>query len=47
MVINGILFRTWTGCPWRDLPGECRRWKAAYNRHRRWSLGGTRQKILP
>jgi transposase len=22
MVINRILFRTCTGCPWRDLPGE-------------------------
>jgi transposase len=22
MVINGIMFRTRTGCPWRDLPGE-------------------------
>jgi len=22
MVIDGIFFRTRTGCPWRDLPGE-------------------------
>jgi transposase len=21
MVINGIMFRTRTGCPWRDVPG--------------------------
>jgi transposase len=46
MVINGILFRTRTGCPWRDLPGEYGDWKTVYNRHRRWSLGGTWQKIL-
>jgi transposase len=46
MVINGILFRTRTGCPWRDLPGEYGNWKTAYNRHRRWSLAGTWQKIL-
>jgi transposase len=41
-----ILFRTRTGCPWRDLPGEYGNWKTAYNRHRSWSLDGTWQKIL-
>ena len=46
MVVNGIMFRTRTGCPWRDLPGEYGNWKTAYNRHRRWSLDGTWQKIL-
>jgi transposase len=46
MVINGILFRTRAGCPWRDLPGEYGNWKTAYNRHRRWSLDGTWQEIL-
>ena len=46
MVINGIMFRTRTGCPWRDLPGEYGNWKTAYNRHRRWSLDGMWEKIL-
>ena len=46
MVINGIMFRTRTGCPWRDLPGEYGHWKTPYNRHRRWSLDRTWQKIL-
>jgi transposase len=45
-VINGILFRTRTGCPWRDLPGEYGNWKTVYGRHRRWSLDGTWGKIL-
>ena len=40
MVVNGILFRTRAGCPWRDLPGEYGNWKTVYNRHRRWSLDG-------
>ena len=40
-VINGILFRTRTGCPWRDLPAEYGNWKTVYGRHRRWSLDGT------
>jgi transposase len=44
MVINGIMFRTRTGCPWRDLPGEYG--KTAHNRYRRWSLDGTWGKIL-
>ena len=46
MVVNGILFRTRTGCPWRDLAGGFGNWKTAYNRHRRWSLDGTWEKIL-
>jgi transposase len=46
MVINGIMFGTRTGCPWRDLPGEYGNWKTAYNRHRRWSLDGMWEKIL-
>ena len=46
MVVNGIMFRTRTGCPWRDLAGEYGHWKTAYNRHRRWSLDGTWEKIL-
>ena len=45
-VINGILFRTRAGCPWRDLPAEYGNWKTVYGRHRRWSLDGTWGKIL-
>ena len=46
MVVNGTLFRTRAGCPWRDVPGEYGSWKTVYNRHRRWSLDGTWEKIL-
>ena len=46
MVIDGILFRTRAGCPWRDLPGEYGNWKTVYNRHRRWSGDGTWEKVL-
>ena len=38
-VIDGILFRTRTGCPWRDVPEGFGHWKTVYNRHRRWSGG--------
>jgi transposase len=40
-VINGVFYRTRTGCPWRDLPERFGNWKTVYNRHRRWSGDGT------
>jgi transposase len=46
MVINGVFFRTRTGCPWRDLPEQYGNWKTVYNRHRRWSGDGMWETIL-
>src|SRR5271155_3362052 len=46
LVIGGVFHRTRAGCPWRDLPDRAGDWKTAYNRHRRWSGDGTREKIL-
>ena len=45
-VINGVFFRTRTGCPWRDLPEGFGNWSTVYGRHRRWSLDGTWAQIL-
>jgi transposase len=45
-VINGVLWRTRTGAPWRDLPGSYGNWKTVYYRHRRWSGDGTWGEIL-
>jgi transposase len=45
-VINGVMFRSRSGCTWRDLPERYGNWKTVYNRHRRWSLDGTWEKIL-
>ena len=45
-VINGVLWRTRTGSPWRDLPGEFGNWKTVYMRHRRWARDGTWQRVL-
>ena len=45
-VIDGVMWRTRTGSPWRDLPGCYGHWKTVYNRHRRWSADGTWEKIL-
>jgi transposase len=45
-VINGVLWRTRTGAPWRDLPPCYGDWKTVYSRHRRWSGDGTWEGIL-
>jgi transposase len=45
-VVNGVLWRTRTGSPWRDLPESYGRWKTVYNRHRRWSADGTWARVL-
>jgi transposase len=45
-VINGVLWRTRTGAPWRDLPMSYGNWKTVYSRHRRWSGDGTWAMIL-
>ncbi|GAA3660743.1 hypothetical protein GCM10023079_56370 [Streptomyces chitinivorans] len=45
-MINGILFRTRTGIPWRDLPGRYGNWKTVYEQHRRWSADGTWDRVL-
>ncbi|CAM5313810.1 hypothetical protein SAVIM338S_07209 [Streptomyces avidinii] len=45
-VVNGVLYRTRTGIPWRDLPERYGSWQTVYERHRRWSADGTWSKIL-
>ncbi len=45
-MVNGVLWRTRTGSPWRDLPASYGRWKTVYNRHRRWSADGTWAGVL-
>src|SRR5690625_5492608 len=45
-VVNGILWRTRTGSPWRDLPPGYGCWKTVYNRHRTWSADGTWDRVL-
>ncbi|WRZ61722.1 IS5 family transposase [Streptomyces sp. NBC_01294] len=45
-VVNGVLYRTRTGIPWRDLPERYGSWQTVYERHRRWSADGTWSNIL-
>ncbi len=45
-VVDGVLWRTRTGCPWRDLPAAYGPWQTVYDRHRRWSADGTWAQVL-
>lgn len=45
-VVNGILWRTRSGAPWRDLPEQYGSWKTVYGRHRSWSADGTWDRVL-
>jgi transposase len=45
-VIDGVLWRTRTGCTWRDVPATYGHWKTVYNRHRRWAADGTWDALL-
>ena len=42
MVINGIMFRTRAGCPWRDQPGEYGNWKTVVVRAHQHAAGARR-----
>jgi transposase len=44
-VLNGILFRTRTGVPWRDLPARYGPWEMVSKRFARWQTDGTWARI--
>jgi Putative transposase of IS4/5 family (DUF4096) len=46
VVVNGVMWRTRIGSPWRDLPPVYGHPKTVCNRHRRWSADGTWIKVL-
>jgi transposase len=45
-ILNGLLWRLRTGCPWRDIPDRYGPWSTIYDRFRRWSRDGTLDRIL-
>ena len=45
-VMEGIIFRYRTGCPWRDVPETFGPWKTLWKRHARFSKDGTWDQIL-
>jgi transposase len=40
-LVDGMIFRLKTGCPWRDVPAEFGPWQTVYDRFNRWSADGT------
>jgi transposase len=44
-VINGIIWRTRTGAPWRDLPERYGPWQTCYKRFARWEIDETWARI--
>ncbi|MBB3084672.1 transposase [Geodermatophilus sabuli] len=45
-LVDGIRFRTRTGCPWRDVPERYGTWQSIYGLFRAWQLAGTWAAIL-
>ena len=45
-VLNGIVYRYRTGCPWRDVPDRFGPWKTLWKRHARFSKDGTWDRVL-
>jgi putative transposase len=41
LILEGIVWRFRTGCPWRDLPADFGSWKTVWKRHHRVSFDGT------
>jgi transposase len=41
LMIDGALWVTRTGAPWRDLPRRFGPWQTVYDRFRRWRRDGT------
>ena len=45
-VLEGIVFRYRTGCPWRDVPDRFGPWKTLWKRQARFSKDGTWDRVL-
>ena len=46
MSLEGMIWITRTGAPWRDLPGEFGKWNTVHKRFRRWVHGGVFERIF-
>jgi transposase len=45
-LVDGIIFRFRTGCPWRDVPAHYGPWRAVWRRHSQLSQRGVWDQIL-
>ena len=46
MSLEGMIWITRTGAPWRDLPKESGNWNTVHRRFRRWAQSGVFQRIF-
>lgn len=46
LMIEGIIWKLRTGCPWRDLPKDFGPWQSVYTRFSRWSKQGIFQNLF-
>jgi putative transposase len=46
LMVEGMLWRIRTGCPWRDLPSEFGPWESVYTRFSRWCKAGIWRRVL-
>jgi transposase len=45
-LVNGIIYRYRTGCPWRDLPERYGPWWSVWRRHTQLCRNGTWDRVL-
>jgi transposase len=45
-IVEAVLYRFRTGCPWRDLPERLGHWKAVHQRFGRWAKTGVFDRVL-
>jgi transposase len=46
LMLEGMLWKMRTGCPWRDLPPEFGPWMSVYTRFNRWCRQGVLGNVL-
>ncbi|MEU7895204.1 transposase [Nonomuraea sp. NPDC049152] len=43
---NAVMWRFWTGSPWRDLPAEYGPWSTTYDRFRSWAMADVFARLM-
>jgi len=45
-MLNALLYREYTNCPWRDLPREFGAWRTVHERYSRWKREGELEQVF-
>ena len=46
LIVEAIIWKHWTGAPWRDLPEPFGPWNIVFTRFTRWNRSGVWQRVL-